>query len=64
MGEYSQAHKTFIGNYEQAARDLDIFKTKAGKKLLHLMIGFKTHLILMQRLFLAIISAPLTRFIS
>jgi hypothetical protein len=32
MGEYSQAHKTFIGNYEQAARDLDIFKTKAGKK--------------------------------
>lgn len=32
MGKYSPAHKEFISNYEEAARELDIFKTKAGKK--------------------------------
>lgn len=32
MGNYSNAHKNFISNYEKASKDLDIFGTKAAKK--------------------------------
>ena len=32
LGEYSDAKKQLIGNYETLSRDLDIFKTAAGKK--------------------------------
>lgn len=32
MGDYSQAHKTFIQNYETLSRELDVFGTRAGKK--------------------------------
>ncbi len=32
MGDYSPKHRLFISNYEKAAKDLDIFGTKAAKK--------------------------------
>ena len=32
MGKYSPAHKEFIANYEQLSRELDVYKSKSGKK--------------------------------